>query len=221
MVTSVAHVWFNTFFEGQGPENEGVPDDSGVFELEWDAMDGLKGSSRKGTRAFDKFALVWKAVDASRKSRTVVDEPKEGEEVEQTEAADWRGEYGASNTLKKLGLRADDSGSESVSRASSVQSKKEEDDWNGSEEELKGVKSDVVHNTASDPQLTASAEPEEPERRANNANAIPEIKIESVDDDVVQGMSHLSTSNLPDGQHATDLEEREEHTIGSIDKDKG
>lgn len=75
MVTAVAHVWFNTWFEGGGPENHtkarlssttkevpGTPwaDNSGVFEIGWDAMDGVKGSRNKGTRAFDKVAVVWR-----------------------------------------------------------------------------------------------------------------------------------------------------------------
>ncbi|KAI9725341.1 MAG: hypothetical protein M1828_003191 [Chrysothrix sp. TS-e1954] len=109
MPTSVAHIWFNCFFEGNGPEtmNPGTsprvskprdtnsnsnsnsnsssssdptppgntttttnkrtsprPDASGVFTTPWTNMDGLKGSSRKGTRAFDKAALVWKIVDS-------------------------------------------------------------------------------------------------------------------------------------------------------------
>lgn len=60
MVTSVAHVWFNTFFEGNGPEQDGEADQDGLFEIDWDKMDGIKGSSRKGTRAFDRLAVVWK-----------------------------------------------------------------------------------------------------------------------------------------------------------------
>ena len=84
MVTSVAHVWFNTFFEGRGPErlaehqqalerrgnnNDKLaddvprgPEDSGVFEIKWEDMDGIKGSARKGARALDKLAVVWEFV---------------------------------------------------------------------------------------------------------------------------------------------------------------
>lgn len=28
-----AHVWFNAYFEGDGPEQNGRPDDNGVFEI--------------------------------------------------------------------------------------------------------------------------------------------------------------------------------------------
>ncbi len=63
MVTAVAHVWFNAYFEGNGPEQNGKADNKGVFEIEWDKMDGIKGSSRKGTRALDRLAVVWKAYD--------------------------------------------------------------------------------------------------------------------------------------------------------------
>lgn len=76
VVTAVAHVWFNAWFEGHGPEkytearqgsanNKDIPgtpwaNDSGVFEIKWELMDGIKGSKNKGTRAFDKVAVVWK-----------------------------------------------------------------------------------------------------------------------------------------------------------------
>jgi hypothetical protein len=54
VVTSIAHIWFNPYFEG------GAEHDSGVFETEWDAMDGIKGSARKGIRALDKLKVVWR-----------------------------------------------------------------------------------------------------------------------------------------------------------------
>ena len=87
VLTSIAHVWFNVFFEGNGPEQGGKSDDSGVFGIEWDAMDGLKGSSQKGTRAFDRLAVVWKASE----NKQVVREPAEGEAVAQSQPADWHG----------------------------------------------------------------------------------------------------------------------------------
>ena len=87
LTTSVAHVWFNCFFEGHGPEKNGDADNSGVFEIEWDTMDGLKGSVRKGTKAFDRMAVVWRAIE----KKEVVTEPKEGEEVKQSQPANWQG----------------------------------------------------------------------------------------------------------------------------------
>lgn len=145
-VASVAHVWFNCFFEGDGPEayarsREAVhkssptvgdpPDasvpgspwasDSGVFTISWDKMDGIKGSSRKGTRAFDQVAVVWRAVGADiaagadptaksqkeaaiedpevqldtarppRRESVIIPEPRPGEPVASVPAADWRG----------------------------------------------------------------------------------------------------------------------------------
>ncbi|POR37714.1 Pore membrane protein of 33 kDa, partial [Tolypocladium paradoxum] len=57
MVSAVAHVWFNAFFDGEGPERAGRALDSGVFGVAWDAMDGIKGSSRKGARALDRLAV--------------------------------------------------------------------------------------------------------------------------------------------------------------------
>lgn len=57
MVTSVAHVWFNAYFEG------GDRFDSGVFETDWEGMDGIKGSTKKGVKALDRLKVVWRFVD--------------------------------------------------------------------------------------------------------------------------------------------------------------
>ncbi|RYP53867.1 hypothetical protein DL769_010442 [Monosporascus sp. CRB-8-3] len=101
MVTAVAHVWFNAFFEGRGPEQGGNADNSGVFEIDWDKMDGIKGSSQKGTRAADRIAVVWRAVSApSEKPAGKAEREAEGEEggvkakeeAEAAEAAEAEGE---------------------------------------------------------------------------------------------------------------------------------
>lgn len=125
MVTAVAHVWFNVFFEGNGPEQEGKADQNGVFEIEWEAMDGIRGSSRKGTRAFDRMSVVWRVADSGEaKAEEEVIEPKEGEPVPQTKAADWKGTDNAKppNAEKDLGLRVQSPLSADVSRASSIRS---------------------------------------------------------------------------------------------------
>lgn len=108
MVTAVAHVWFNTFFEGNGAEKNGTADESGVFEIDWDAMDGIKGSSRKGTQAFERIAVVWRALGAEEgQPGVVITEPKEGEEVRQTGPTDWKGTKGVEPSEgKDLGLRS-------------------------------------------------------------------------------------------------------------------
>ncbi|KAJ5907714.1 hypothetical protein N7495_000396 [Penicillium taxi] len=101
MVTSVAHVWFNTFFEG------GHEHDSGVFETEWEAMDGIKGSTRKGIRALEKLQVVWRyptpsvaknqhleaqdVNDTAPSTGKSISEPKPGEPITESHPADWRG----------------------------------------------------------------------------------------------------------------------------------
>lgn len=174
MVTSVAHVWFNAYFEGHGPEKHGKPDDTGVFEMEWDKMDGIKGSARKGTRAFDRFAVVWKAVPDP--SADVIREPGVDSPVEQVAAADWKGQnHEAPGIGKDLGLRTESPrGSANPSKANSFRSnkgKKEADDA-GSVEGVKAsgpdggedIDSDVVKNL---PQPTAQA----PEHGLKDFNA--------------------------------------------------
>ncbi|EKV04552.1 Phosphoinositide phosphatase Pten/Tep1, putative [Penicillium digitatum] len=106
MVTSIAHVWFNSYFEG------GAEYDSGVFETDWDAMDGIKGSARKGIRALDKLKVVWRypaaeTVEASIASKAKgkgkkieesvpaagrpISEPKPGDPIHESEPPDWHG----------------------------------------------------------------------------------------------------------------------------------
>ncbi|KAI3391480.1 hypothetical protein diail_7311 [Diaporthe ilicicola] len=122
MVTAVAHVWFNVFFEGRGPEQDARADESGVFAIDWDKMDGIKGSSRKGTRAADRISVVWRVVGTNG-PLPVVNEPGEGSPVPEMRPADWKGEENEDpGADRKLGLRAETSASASVSKASSVKS---------------------------------------------------------------------------------------------------
>ena len=80
MVTSVAHVWFNIFFESQyatstssqtqkacptttdnpTPTDPSTLPTSGVFSIPWEDIDGIRGSPRKGARALDRLTVVWR-----------------------------------------------------------------------------------------------------------------------------------------------------------------
>lgn len=141
MVTSVAHVWFNAFFESQysstsqrdygtssvataqNPNVDTIPD-SGVFEISWDAMDGIKGSARKGTRAFDRLAVVWRAVPESKEGLPkIITEPSVGQPIPEITAADWKEttlKTAAEGLAKDLGLRIESPSSANVSKASST-----------------------------------------------------------------------------------------------------
>lgn len=150
MVTALAHVWFNTYFEGKGPEQDGQPDENGVFEIEWERMDGLKGSSRKGTKAADRISVVWRVAGPGKahKPGIVITEPGEGSPVPQMKPADWKGTDAEDpDQGRRLGLRAEEPGSAGVSKASSVKSQeatgKEGTSEDTDDESLKGVKSSV------------------------------------------------------------------------------
>lgn len=156
MVSAVAHVWINTFFEGNGPEQNGKPDDSGVFTIDWDAMDGIKGSSRKGTRALDRMSVVWRSTaektpdeKSKEADRAAEEEPKKGEPVPQFTAANWQGPLGVETEglqHRDLGLRVQSPASADVSKASSIRSeagggkKDTSTEGDGDGESLKGVK---------------------------------------------------------------------------------
>lgn len=113
MVTSVSHVWFNAFFEGRGPENHGDAAPSGVFEIKWDAMDGIKGSARKGMRCLDRLAVVWRSMPDEDDGKIgaplqhIISEPGPGEPVPDMPAADWKGANPDATSIigKSLGVR--------------------------------------------------------------------------------------------------------------------
>ncbi|EGO59721.1 hypothetical protein NEUTE1DRAFT_61384 [Neurospora tetrasperma FGSC 2508] len=142
MVTAVGHVWFNAFFEGNGPEQDGQADDSGVFEIEWDELDGIKGSSKKGTRALDRLSVVWKVAGTGTGTRvTVITQPGEGSPVPQMKPADWKGANPEQLPKEKgLGLRAETTESASVSKASSLLDVDVTEGDNKDDESLAGVK---------------------------------------------------------------------------------
>ncbi|RPA94436.1 phosphatases II [Choiromyces venosus 120613-1] len=90
MVTSISWAWFNAYFEGD--------ESSGLFEIEWDAMDGIKGTLKKGTRAFDRLKVVW-SVD--RNTEHIVREPAEGEPIPQPRKAETKTLHERDLGLKK------------------------------------------------------------------------------------------------------------------------
>ncbi|KAK8118435.1 uncharacterized protein PG998_003061 [Apiospora kogelbergensis] len=148
MVTAVAHVWFNAYFEGNGPERDGRPETHGVFEIDWDKMDGIKGSSRKGTRAADRIA-VRRARGRGRRGSggkvagDEIDEPAAGSPVPQMEPADWKGDNAEDPAQdKKLGLRVSSPDSAEVSRASSILGG-EDPNKDTDADSFEGVKSDM------------------------------------------------------------------------------
>ncbi|TVY62830.1 hypothetical protein LSUE1_G008248, partial [Lachnellula suecica] len=238
MVTSVAHVWFNTFFEGNGPENAGKPDDSGIFEIDWDKMDGIKGSSRKGTRAFDRLAVVWKAYDPEPgrgRNEDVIHEPGVTSPVPQMSPADWKGGNETSPGLgKDLGLRTESPASANISKASSIKSADKDAD-NDSEMGVKSSdptgKEDLNVNVDDLPQPKATGS--EPTLSAVNAgldtasSTTPqrgsEITLPSrtkepgfIDPLGTTSASTIPTSDLPGGVPADQLETAKAHKLGHL-----
>jgi protein-tyrosine phosphatase len=163
MVTAVAHVWFNAYFEGNGPENGGKPDENGIFEIEWDKMDGIKGSSRKGTRAFDRLAVVWKAFvpePGQGSNEEVIYEPGVNSPVPEMAAADWKGGLKSSpDEDKDLGLRTENASSANISKASSTKSNEEnEGNFEGTKlSDMKEVEAEGINvKDLPEPQSTGS-----------------------------------------------------------------
>jgi protein-tyrosine phosphatase len=218
MVTAVAHVWFNIFFEGQGPEKGGHPDESGVFEIDWDAMDGVKGSSRKGTRAFDRIAVVWKVAEVEGAPGIEINEPAEGEPAKEMKPADWHGvENAGDDSDKKLGLRAEKAGSAVISRASSVRSgangKVSSEDTEGTRpygqhgEEDPGKSEVALAN-----ELSTKNTPLAPSPLGVDASkqGIPEV------DGAGSNIGHVSTADLPNGVPEEQLDDHDGKALGGL-----
>jgi protein-tyrosine phosphatase len=103
MVTSLAHVWFNAYFEGG---HTGA--DSGILEIDWEAMDGIKGSAKKGIKALDKLKVVWRyPSETGQPLAKVIVEPAKGEPVREPQAADWKGEENTDKTAKVQAKHSD------------------------------------------------------------------------------------------------------------------
>ena len=249
MVTAVAHVWFNTFFEGNGPEQNGIPDDSGVFEISWDAMDGIKGSSRKGTQAFEKIAVVWKALPAEGgKPGVVITEPKDSEEVKQSSPADWKGQLHVTpSDGKDIGMRiSSPTGSNTdISRASSVKSQNADftphvltqPARTSEDSDTKAVKphgldgEDVIREprdgSGSGPTSAAAASPSTPLGLSTRSNEAAEGTIQSPQtyqtsgvEGIVSGVQHISTDDLPDGLPEAEMKDAKEHNLFHLGKKK-
>ncbi|KAL9589121.1 MAG: hypothetical protein Q9203_002084 [Teloschistes exilis] len=205
MVTSVAHVWFNTFFEGDGPEKGGEAAVSGVFEMDWDAMDGIKGSARKGTKALDRLAVVWRAIEDGGTTgkmglKQIITEPKEGESVPEPNAADWRNPKHSNLTAigKELGLRTESPASGGVSKASSMRSAGSSPSQSV-EDALAGVKThgpdgeDYIKHRDGQPKLTVSG----PDSR------VPEFAVLDPTMDVEEGDAGFGDAASGTGAVAT------------------
>lgn len=240
MVTSVAHVWFNTFFEGHGAEQgrNGQPDNSGVFEIEWEAMDGIKGSSRKGTKSFDRLAVVWKALEGREAKAEVIKEPAAGEEVKQSAAADWRGGNDDDPDKKKeLGLRVGTEASTDVSRANSPNRQEQsKEEVTEDMDELAGVQSHVPEDDKHHPNDLAAhtegqiphvaSEPMPQGEAQSSSQEAPEIlsdeeRVQSPSSDPESGLIvHPSTADLPGGKPEDEMKTAREHRVGHISHHK-
>ncbi|KAI4170150.1 MAG: hypothetical protein LQ343_005156 [Gyalolechia ehrenbergii] len=239
MVTSVAHVWFNSFFEGQGPQNNGNAASDGVFEIAWDAMDGIKGSARKGTKALDRLAVVWSVVDGTRgtpKLTQTITEPREGELVPETKAADWKSaQHSALTAIEKdLGLRSASPVSMDVSKASSLRSSgsspqsKEEDQLVGVKTHGPDGEEHIAHDVGAavrgvgQPAVTV-LKPDLGMSKAASPVPTADVgeggQIVGVDSGSAAGIVKSSSDDLSDKKGGEDLKTSEQHLPGQLVKE--
>ena len=241
MVTAVAHVWFNAYFEGNGPEQNGNADESGVFEITWEAMDGIKGSSRKGTQAFERIAVVWKALKAEEgQPGIVITEPREGEPVKQSGPADWKGTQQVTpGDGKDLGLRTSSptDSTANISKASSVENLNTSQgqpiitrpDLEGDDNHLQHVKSHgpAGEQVVEEPRSssggseygpgTTTVDPTSPSKSDEAAPSAQSADSHtSLVSGIVSGVQHVSTDELPDGRPEHSMKTAKEHSLGSI-----
>lgn len=195
-------------------------------------MDGIKGSSRKGTRSLDRLAVVWRALDGEREGITqIIREPEQGEHVPETKPADWKGPDGGYEGLgRDLGLRAQDPSSADASKASSIKSaKSERTAANEDDDPVVGVKAHgpdgeehIPHGARSS---TVIAEPHVADAADSNfscprySDGTRHPALASVVENVT-GAKHVSTSELPDGRPEEEMEDAEEHLLGNLKRSR-
>ena len=63
MPLSLAHCWFNAYFE---KILEGSEKNYHHFDVDWDHMDGIGGTNKKLAQAFDRMRVTWKLADSPR-----------------------------------------------------------------------------------------------------------------------------------------------------------
>ena len=242
MVTSVAHVWFNAFFEGY---KDGISARSGVFEIEWDAMDGIKGSTRKGIRALDRLAVVWRVSSQPSEGSShgqVIHEPAPGEAVAQAAPADWKGGNPAQHASlgKDLGLRTESPASAQVSKASSIHSSSPPPEsadaplpdpanlpnvsHSAPEPDLDQVNRGLDTASSTTPAQTTPFGPGSPIERTESpavmsdggaGKTVAPPKPEGKDlAGIVQGMTDVHTADLPAGKPEGELQTAKEHNLG-------
>ena len=61
MPLSLAHCWFNAYFE---KILEGSKGEHHYFEVDWEHMDGIGGTNKKLAQAFDRMQVTWKLADS-------------------------------------------------------------------------------------------------------------------------------------------------------------
>ena len=227
MVTSVAHVWFNAFFEGSGPENAGIAATDGVFEIQWEAMDGIKGSSKKGVRALDRMAVLWRALDGDKEGiPQIITEPKLGEPVPEAQPADWKHANEENPQVgNDLGLRTEGPISRSLSKASSIKSGKTASQLAAQDESNSVFTSEVktdAHKLGSSTNDESRNPNLQPHSDAGNSKELEsEIKDSGLANvaNAVGGMRHISTEDLPDGKPSTEMKTSKDMILGTIVKE--
>lgn len=79
MATSIAHCWFNAYFEG-GREN-----DEGIFGVRWDQMDGIKGTNGRGVKACQGVEIIWRYVTGRKEEEDAIPEEYNEEGMSENE----------------------------------------------------------------------------------------------------------------------------------------
>ncbi|KAF2817379.1 uncharacterized protein BDZ99DRAFT_505118 [Mytilinidion resinicola] len=214
MVTSVAHVWFNAYFEGNGCESGGKPEDSGVFEMHWDKMDGIKGSSRKGTRAFDRCAVVWKALPEEEQPPVESTDPSEGKDLglrKETPMGSSSDVSTASNVKSQVGTVPAHDGQDDVHAGLRAHGP------NGEEQIEEPSSADSASAPGPLPLSKDLPQPAAPPAESSApASAVPRVQSPETINEPSTSITGVSTGDLPDGKPESELETPSGHSLGHL-----
>ena len=137
----------------------------------------------------------------------IIEEPKPGQPVPETGAADWKGvSHGNAAVQRTLGLRTESPHGRTHSKAGSIRSAKSgevEDD------ESAGVK---PHGPSGEEHIPLPEEPLSHQQK-------PEKTADEPVDGVTRGIQHVHTEDLPGGVPQGELESPKGHLIGQVIKE--
>ena len=181
------------------------PPASGLFSIAWDAMDGVKGSRRKGARALDRLEIVWRAV-SDQENDTVASDTGADAAVVDLNAKQTYGQEAEDRAAKGDPQQPKDSDPKHASLPAVVAQKSSD----SSEASFPGADSLPLRSRAGDTATqnasNSNSLSEAPTRQPKNAKLQAAAASTSPSEEAVAASAQADRSREGDGEADTDFE---------------